>query len=662
VESRFIPASGEAGPGKIRRLTFKFCVQTRAAAGTKSSHEPDLDIAGMTRGFRFASITLITLACAAVTLLFLRNQSTQSDNRKSLPAPDQSAGVLESSITFKEQTREAGLSFVHILAQPEAYYFPDIMSSGAALFDFDNDGRLDILLLNGSGEFPHRTDTRSPSTDSASARKAGNRYFRQNADGTFSDQTQFAGLADAHYGSGVAVGDLNNDGWPDVYLSNVGDDQLYMNRGDGSFTNATEQAGIRSPLWGTSVAFVDFERDGWLDIYVVNYVDYHASRKCVNRHGGEDYCNPSQFAPTCDKLYRNITATLSAADDTAPRVLFEDVSDAAGISTQRGPGLGVLCADFNDDGWPDIYVANDGAPNFLWINQRDGTFRDEAIVRGVATDAQGQPQSSMGVVFDDIDGDGLADLFMTHFSGELHTLYRQVQPGGYFADQTVAARLADTFHHTGFGVVFCDLEHDGDLDIVVANGHVKRPSHALEPRQGTANSSDRSARRPFAAQYGESNQVYLNDGSGRFHDERGANCPFRGPAEVSRALACGDVNGDGAIDFLVSNGGGPARLYLNQTPHRGNWLLVRAVEPQFGGRDAYGAEVTVVAGGVHRKRTVRSAFSYLSAGDPRAHFGLGSLDTIEQIIVRWPDGSREVFPGGNVNRSLTLAHGQGESS
>lgn len=552
-------------------------------------------------------------------------------------------------IQFQDVTAERGIEFTHVVAQPEGYYFPDIMSPGCGLFDLNGDGRLDILLLNGSQSSPHRL------TSPHSSAPAGHRLYRQEADGRFTDVTATSGLGGADYGSGVAIGDINNDGHPDVYVTTVGEDQLYLNRRNGTFENLTQAAGMANPLWGTSASFVDYDRDGWLDLFVASYVDYHASRKCVNRHGREDYCHPGQFEPTCHKLYRNLTGESLKGSAVAGdrQVRFEDVSLRAGIVTQRGPGLGVYCADFNADGWPDIYVANDSEANFLWINQRDGTFRDEAVIRGVATDGQGQPQSSMGVVFDDLNDDGLLDIFLTHFRGEPHTLYRQVSPDGLFADQTVPAGLFDaTFHSTGFGVVAVDLEHDGDLDLAVANGHVKQEDGS--PPAATTSTA-------FALAYKEQNEIFVNDGKGRFHNELSPSCGFRSPREVSRGLACGDINGDGALDLLVSNAGGPARLCLNTTANRGHWLLLRAVEPRLGGRDAYGARVTVTAGGRRWVRVINSTFSYLSASDPRAHFGLGAVETVESIEVRWPDGSHERFPGGAVDRSLVLSHGTGRT-
>ena len=599
---------------------------------------------------------VLLIASAGAAWYWTSPRSEQPDgSRQSRETP---APPVKDTIVLKEITEAAGLRFEHVVARPDGYYAPDIMSAGLAVFDFDQDGRLDIYLLNGSRLFPHGTQE----ADAEGAEPYRNRLFRQQPDGTFNDVTERSGLGDTGYASGVAVGDVNNDGWPDVYLTNLGEDRLFLNQRDGTFLDVTEAAGIDNPRWGASASFVDIDRDGWLDLYVTNYVDLHASRRCVNRHGAEDYCHPNQYAPTSDKLYRNATAALP--DDGAgvrpPR--FEDVSLSSGIAAQPGPGLGVLCADFNEDGWADIYVANDSAPNFLWINQRDGTFRDEAVLWGVATDGQGQPQSSMGIVYGDVDGDGRSDLLMTHFSGEPHTLYRRL-PGAAFTDWTVTSGfLAESFHATGFGIVFCDLDHNGHLDALVANGHVKRPEGSVRPAQasGVSQSQGQSASR-FGVEYAEPNHIFLNDGSGRFRVVASDSCPFRSAVEVSRGLASGDLDGDGALDFVVSNAGGPARVYLNRTPDRGHWLLVRAVDPALGGRDAYGAVVTVHAGGRSRQHVINANFSYLSASDPRAHFGLGDLDQVERIDVLWPDGLHEAFPGTPADRALVLARGEGDA-
>jgi hypothetical protein len=568
-------------------------------------------------------------------------RSTISRPAEPVPTPGGSAAA-GGSHWLTDVTESVGLDFVHSVAHPDGFYMPDIMSSGGALFDFDCDGDLDIYLVNGAPN--------APGLDRDPARSQGpapvNRYFRQEPGGHFVDVTAESGLGDPGYGSGVAVGDVNNDGFPDVYVSNVGPDRLFLNQQDGSFIDITEAAGIENQRWGTSVAFVDYDRDGWLDIYVANYVDYHASRRCLINNGQEDFCHPGQFEPTSDKLYRNLGGSTASVADRRP-VRFEDVSLESGIAARPRPGLGVLCADFNDDGWPDIYVANDTRSNFLWINDRQGGFRDMALVRGVATDAQGRPQSSMGIAVGDMDADRQFDLLLTHFSGEPNTLYFNAPPFG-FEDRTAAAGLVTTtFNSTGFGVAMCDLDHDGDLDVAVANGHVMRPGHRT------------AAAGKLWDSYAEPNQLFLNDGRGSLELAIDPQCPFRSRAFVSRGLAAADVDGDGDLDLLVTNSAGPARLLYNEFPKSGNWIIIRAIEPALGGRDAYGAVVTATAGDKAWRQLVTSTTSYLTATDPRVHVGLGPVRQLDRIDVDWPDGSRESFDGGSVNRVIVLAHGQG---
>jgi hypothetical protein len=309
----------------------------------------------------------------------------------------------------------------------------------------------------------------------------------------------------------------------------------------------------------------------------------------------------------------------------------------------------VVCADFDGDGWPDVFVANDSKANRLWINQRDGTFKEEGVLRGVAYNALGRAQANMGVALGDVSGGGLFDLYVTHLTEETNVLWRQ-GPRGLFRDRTAAAGLAGTrWRGTGFGTVLGDFNHDGALDLAVVNGRVAR---AAAP----AAAPDLP---PFWRDYAERNQIFANEGDGRFRDVSPDNAPFCGTAAVSRGLACGDLNGDGALDLLVTTVAGPARLYRNVAPDRGHWLLVRAVDPALK-RDAYGAEITVRAGGRAWRRWLNPGSSYLCSNDPRAHFGLGRAERVDAVEVRWPDGAAEVFPGGPADRLLGLRKGSGK--
>jgi hypothetical protein len=530
---------------------------------------------------------------------------------------------------FREVSDEVGLSFHHDAGLVGTYFMPQSIGSGAALFDFDNDARLDIYLVQNGGPQSRFT----------------NKLFRQTSDGRFMDVSAGSGLDVTGFGMGVAIGDVNNDGRPDVLLTEYGGIRLFLNNGNGTFTDATRAAGLENLLWGTSACFVDYDRDGWLDLVVVNYVAYDRTRPCAIG-GKPDYPSPRNFAGTVTKLYRN----LGRASGTGPGAArFEDVTLKSGLGRLEGPGLGVVCADFSGDRWPDIFVANDGGPNRLWINQRDGTFKEEALMRGVAYDRTGQAQANMGIALGDVDGKGGLDIFVTHLVGESHTLW-QLRPPGLFEDKTARAGLArESGHGTGFGTVFADFDLDGALDLAIVNGGVSRGPPIAETRLG-----------PYWSRYAQVNQLLRNDGAGHFHGVSSHNEAFCATPGVARGLACGDIDNDGRMDLLVTGISGPARLFRNVCPRQGHWLLVRALDPALR-RDAYGAEITVHAGARQWLRLVNPGYSYLCSNDPRAHFGLGNIDQIDSVDVVWPDGTKESFPGPAVDKLVVLRKGEGNN-
>jgi hypothetical protein len=542
-----------------------------------------------------------------------------------------------SSPWFEDVSERTHLEFVHDAGPlPRGRYnMPQIIGSGVALFDYDNDGRLDIYLLQNAG----------PDSN------AKNRLFHQEPNGTFSDKSAGSGLDVAGYGMGLAIGDANNDGWPDVFIAEYGRVRLFRNRGDGTFTDVTVEAGVNDPLWGSAAAFFDYDRDGWLDLVIVNYLQYDPSKECPDRTGKPDYCGPSSFPGTVSMLYRN----LGRGGDAPHDIRFEDVTVKSGLAQRPGPGLGVICSDFNGDHWADIFIADDGQPNRLWINQHDGTFTEEALQRGVAFNAVGRAEGNMGIACGDVRGEGLFDLFVTHLTGETHTLWTQ-QPAGIFQDRTAACGLANpAWRGTGFGAVFADVDNDGALDLAVVNGRVRH--EALLPDKIDAARS----LGPFWSQYAERNQLFVNDGSGRFSDVSRQNAAFCGAPAVSRALACGDFDNDGGIDLVVTAVAGPARLYRNVAAKRGHWLLVRAIDPSLN-RDAYGAQINVRAGGRKFVRSVNPGSSYFSSNDPRAHFGLGAATEINGIDVIWPDGTEESFLGASADRLVVLRKGNGNAA
>ncbi len=554
---------------------------------------------------------------------------------------------------FVDCTAEKGLQFQHDPGPPpEQYFMPQMIGSGAALFDFNGDGRLDIYLLQNGGP-----------------KGRCNQLYKQRHDGRFENVSDGSGLDIAGYNMGVAVGDINNDGRADVLVTQYTGVKLFLNQGNGRFVDVTREAGLRNPNWGASAAFVDFDRDGWLDLVVVNYVDYDPSIPCSDLSGIPDYCPPRAFTGSVTRLFHNRGAGRAGGVNppvekdrgiNTPRspVRFEDVTVKSGLGRLLGPGLGVLCADFNHDGWPDIFIANDGAANRLWINQKNGTFKEEAIARGVAYNAMGQPEAGMGVAIGDVDGDGLFDLYVTHLTEESNRLWRQGPPG-LFRDQTVDAGLVQgRWHGTGFGTILADFNLDGALDLAIANGRVSKNPRVL-PSSPLLRGADAGGLGPHWGLYAERNQLFVNDGAGHFRDISPSNSDLCGTPNIARGLAYGDIDNDGKLDLLVTPVIGPARLYRNVASAGGHWLSVRALLPQQGGRDAVGAEIHVRTGQRSQLRWINPAASFLCSNDPRAHFGLGSTAKVDEITVRWPDGSRETFPCERVDCLLTLRKGKG---
>jgi len=515
---------------------------------------------------------------------------------------------------FEEVARQVGVDFRHRSGHREEFYMPEIMCGGVAMFDYDGDSDLDLYFVQGGDLNPGATDL------------PGNVLYRNRGDGTFENATEEAGVGDRGYGMGVACGDYDNDGDVDLYVTNAGPNVLYRNNGDGTFTDVTAEAGVGDPGFGTSAAFVDYDGDGNLDLYTMNYVVWSRDREVACRSfGRRDYCSPNSYrAPAPDVLYRN-----------EGNGKFRDVSREAGVAEIFGNGLGVSTGDFDSDGDMDIYVANDQMPNQLWMNQGNGRFRDEALVCGNAVSAEGRAQASMGVISIDIDDDGDLDLFMSHISEETNTLY--INTNGRFDDTTAVFGLAAaSWDFTGFGLGFHDFDHDGRLDLFIANGRVMMRQHLHDPNDV----------------YAEPDILFRGVADGKYEEI----VPRGGTVEkliaTSRGVAFGDIDGDGDIDAAVINRDGPAHIRRNIVGNRGNWIRFR-VENRHGS-PAVGALVRLEAGGAGRWRRVDPAYSYCSSNDPCVHWGLGATTKVDRVLVRWTDGREATFGPFEAGRTYEI--------
>lgn len=566
-----------------------------------------------------------------------------TDKPVSRDGNEQEKSGAASSDWFIEVSQEAGLDFVHFNGMTGQFYFPEIKGNGVGLFDYDNDGDLDVYIVQGKDLGPDLSNG-SCRVD-PSGMQLVDRLFRcdlsiqKNGERTirFTDVTEMAGFTDVAFGLGVTAADYDNDGWIDIYVTNFTDNKLWRNNGDGTFSDMTVFAGVEEPRYSTSAAFLDFDQDGHLDLYVANYVDfsYETHRPCYSSEGNRDYCGPQCYNALPDRLFRNL------GDGR-----FEDVSEKSRIIVEYGSGLGVVAGDFNLDGLLDIYVANDNLPNLLWVNQGDGSFVDDALMSGCAVSLDGVSESSMGVDAGDFDNDGDEDIILAHLMNQTNTLYVN-EDGVMFSDTSTLSGLgATSIGMTGFGAVWIDYDNDGDLDLSTANGAVM-----IVREQRTAGSTF-----PYAMK----NQLFRNDGEGTFVDvSQKAGVAFE-LKEVSRGSAMGDIDNDGDSDLLVSNTNGPVRLLINQIGNKSHWLGVRLVSED-GRRDMLGAWAMLQRKGkptLHRR--VRAAASYMSSNDPRIIFGLGEDREPVSLEVRWVDGSRERWENLEVDRYITLARHSGQ--
>ncbi|OLC53530.1 MAG: hypothetical protein AUH92_05860 [Acidobacteria bacterium 13_1_40CM_4_69_4] len=539
-------------------------------------------------------------------------------------APD--AAVQPEGARFEDVTAQAGIAFRHVNGATGQKYILETLGSGVCVFDYDGDGLQDIYFVQG-GRLPGFT----PQGPLRSA------LYRNLGHGRFEDVTDRAGVGGHdRYGFGCTAGDIDGDGDRDLYVTYYGPNVLYRNNGDGTFTDVTDRAGVGCPLWSTGAALADADRDGDLDLYVANYVAFDENNNLYcgeNRPGYRTVCHPRNFDPQPDVFYRN------RGDGT-----FDDATRAAGIIDTTGKGLGVVWGDYDGDGDQDIYVANDDTPNFLWRNKGNGVFEEVGGLAGVALSEDGIPQAGMGTDMADYDNDGRLDIFVTNLAGETNELYHN-DGHGLFSDRTFASGLgAPSLLDLGFGTFFFDPDNDGDLDVFVANGHI---IDNIGLYSDTVTFEQRAA-------------LYRNVGGGRF--ERlpyPAGAPLEG-RYVARGAVAFDYDDDGDEDIVMTQNNGPALLLRNAGAPARHWLTI-VLAGAAPNRDAVGAAVTLVAGSVRQVRYARTGSSYLSQGDRRLHFGLGSAAAVDKVVVRWPGraGFEEEFTSVPIDRFVTLLQGKG---
>ncbi len=529
---------------------------------------------------------------------------------------------------FTDVTSRVGIDFQHVGGSLEKRILVEEMSGGVVFFDYDQDDRLDLYLVNGTTLNHYRGRAGSEET------VLSNRLYQNQGEKSFVDVTEESGAGDTSWGMGACAGDYDNDGDVDLYVTNYGPNVLYQNNGDGTFFKATELARVGDPGWGTGCAFGDYDRDGWLDLYLANYaeIDLEAPpQPCHYYEGLKAPCSPKGLPGQSDRLYRN------RGDGT-----FEDVSEKSGIGDDYY-GFGVTFADFNDDGFPDVFVANDVTPNLLYFNQGNGTFKEVGIRSGAALSLDGVSQAGMGIAVADYDNDGLSDIYVTHFSGDYSTLYHN-DGRGFFSDVTVKTGLAQlSMPFVSWGTGFFDFDNDGFKDLFVASGHVV-------PNVGSAV--------PGLA-YAQRSQILRNVGGQRFEEVLSPWCQGSNLEKVSRGTAFGDYDNDGDVDILVSNLDDQPTLLRNDGGNQNGFLQVRVLT-EAGPRDAIGAKITVRTELKEQTRQILSGASYLSQSDFRAHFGLGEEKSVD-LWIRWPNGREERWVNLEANRLVVLRQGEGQS-
>jgi len=562
---------------------------------------------------------LLPLGVAALLTGCGQGRKAQTTGSNGVPV---SASATTGAL-FTDITRPAGIDFVHFNGAYGKKLFPEMMGSGAAWLDADRDGLIDLLLINSAAlpgdphPVPHY-----------------NRFYHNLGDGKFADWTERSGLKGGAYGMGAAAGDYDNDGYPDVLITNLGKNHLYHNRGDGTFEDVTQRSGVNHDGYGSSAAWLDYDSDGRLDLYVCNYVQLPVPMSrisCRNPRAQLQYCDVHLYDGMPSRLYHN------NGDGT-----FSDVSARTGISTKRGRSLAVACSDIDDDGDQDILVANDENPNFLWLNNGNGTFREAGAELGLAYDQRGETIAGMGLDFGDVDRDGQPDVYESGFQSEENILFHREAPA-LFVDRTNAFGVGELSRQVlSFGLGFLDYDLDGWPDLFVTNGHVIDDVHEFNPQ----------------IPYEQSPLLLRNTGGTSLVDATSSLGSYGRELHVGRGVAFADFDNDGDTDLVVTHNHQAPTLLRNDQPRRNHWISVRCQGTR-SNRDAIGARVTVEAGKTRWVDEVRAASSYLSSSDPRLCFGLGTVDRIDRLIIRWPNGRTEEFKNPAADKEVTVTEGQG---